>query len=168
VQVGTEYENFVRDCLNPFGAIFWHWEDKTLQLFGENRQGWEVKYDYRCFSRNPNGDGTNRLSIELREKSERGNARWIEGGILRNDNTWMYVQGNYEIIFVFAKNWLRRVYEEKITAEDITTFNGTVQRFYLPIDPDALRGAALILEVVDKAKRQATPLRKDEKGQWRL
>ena len=104
---------------------------------------------------------TGRLSIELQEKSRKAGERWIDSGILRQDNSWLYVQGNYEIIFIFAKNWLLRVYHTTVAPEDIREFNGTVRKFYLPLE-HALLGAGLVVN------GDGSPLRKDEKGQWRL
>lgn len=160
--VGEKYQEFVRKLLNPWGVTLWHLNDKGLQYsLGENPQGFEIKFDQRCFSRNPDMNCTNRLSIEVQEKTRVANSTWVNSGILREDNSWMYVQGNYEIVFVFAKNWLRRIYHLKITPEDIHESHGTVRKFYLKIE-HALLGAALVLN------GDGSPLRKDEKGQWRL
>ena len=161
---GQKYQEFVRKLLNPLGIAHWHYDDREQQyLIGENRQGHEIKLDARCFSRDPDKlpPPTGRLSIEVQEKSRKARSEWTDAGILREDNSWLYVQGNYEIIFVFAKNWLRRVYHTTVAPEDIREFNGTVRKFYLPIE-HALLGAGLV------ANGDGSPLRKDEKGQWRL
>ena len=164
VRAGDRYQEFVRRLLNPHGIAHWHFQGQGEQYtFGENRQGHEIKLDERCFSRNPEKipAPTGRLSIEVQEKTRRENNGWVDSGILRADNSWLYVQGNYEIVFVFAKNWLRRVYHTTITPEDIVQHNGTVRKFYLSIEA-ALLGAALVLD------GDGTPLRRDEKGRWRL
>jgi hypothetical protein len=168
---GQKYQEFVKRVLNPWGIVHHHFQDKKQQYaFGENRQGHEIKLDERCFSYEPERrrkKPTNRLSIEVQEKGLRTNMEWIDSGILCRDNSWLYIQGNYEIIFVFAKNWLRRVYNETIAPEDIFEFNGTVRKFYLKLS-HAMVGATLILRVMDRSKWIGEPLRKDEKGQWRL
>jgi len=157
---GEKYQEFIRGLLNPFGIVHWHFGGKHQQFnIGENGQGHEIKLDERCFSRN-SPEATGRLSIEVQER-KRLDTTWVNSGILRDDNSWLYVQGNYEIVFVFAKNWLRRVYHKLITPDQIHEFR-TVRKFYLKID-DALIGAALVID-----GRERAPLRRNEKGQWSL
>ena len=111
---GEAYQTFVRQILNRWGFTLWHHESKGLQYsIGENPQGFEIKLDTRCFSHDPTKNPTNRLSIEVAEKTRRQNPEWIPSGILRNDNAWIYVQGNYAITFIFAKNWLLRFFRER-------------------------------------------------------
>jgi hypothetical protein len=135
---GEDYQEFVRKLLNPWGITIWNWKDKKQQFaFGENPQGFEIKLDMRCTE-------TDRLSIEVQEKTRRNNRDWINSGILRNDNSWIYVQGNYQIIFVFAKNWLRRFYDAKVTPADIHESHGTVRKFYLPMKTARMMAALVI------------------------
>lgn len=98
---------------------------KLYQLkVGENLQGFEIKYDERCTD-------TGRLSIEVAEKSRNdSNLRWTPSGIFRDDNTWLYIQGNYNVIYVFAKNWLIRWHNLK--KPKIDSKKGTIRTFYLP------------------------------------
>ena len=50
---------------------------------------------------------------------------------MRDDNAWLYIQGNYEALFLFAKNWLRRYYIEK--RPELHESHGTVRKFYVPL-----------------------------------
>ena len=117
----------------------WHSEDKLFQYqVGENRQGHEVKLDSRCTE-------TGRLSIEIAEKTRASNHAWQPSGILRRDNSWLYIQGNYQRVFVFPKSWLVRYFLSKIEPSEIHESYGTVRKFYLPIET-AMAGAALTLD----------------------
>jgi len=159
---GIAFQRHVHRILNPWGFTTWDHDDKRLQYtLGENPQGFEIKLDKRCFSRDPAKNPTGRLSIEIAEKTRRANADWIDSGILRTDNSWLYVQGNYEIVFVFPKNWLLRFYCAKVTPADCHEHNGTVRKFYIPLTT-ALVGAALVLDDAGRAHG------KDKNGQWTL
>lgn len=124
-EVGIEFQDFVCLELAKDNIILQNLGSKLYQIqVGENLQGFEIKYDERCTD-------TNRLSIEVAEKSRNDpNLNWTPSGIMRGDNSWLYIQGNYDIIFVFAKNWLQRWHDEK--APEIVEFNGTIRRFFLP------------------------------------
>jgi hypothetical protein len=136
---GQAYEDFVARLLAPWGITMHHFRDKTRQCaIGENPQGCEIKLDGPCTR-------TGRLSIELEEKRERAQLAWRPSGILRRDNTWLYVQGNYRIVFVFAKIWLLNFYLKNIGDADIEAARGTIRKFYLPLS-EALANAALTID----------------------
>lgn len=135
--VGLEYQDFVCTLLAKENIILQNLGSKLYQLkVGENLQGFEIKYDERCTD-------TGRLSIEVAEKSRDDPALpWTSSGILRYDNTWLYIQGNYSVVYIFAKNWLLRYYHEK--QPEIESFNGTIRRFFLPF-PVADKCAAKVI-----------------------
>lgn len=103
-----EYQDFVVDVLiKNLGLVISTYSSRSYQFnIGESRQGIEIKLDKRI---SPKGN----VSIEVFEKSRASNDRWIKSGILREDNTWLYIQGNYDYIFIFSKRALRKIYEEK-------------------------------------------------------
>ncbi len=125
IQEGIEFQDFVADELYKIGCIVQNYGSRKYQFnFGENKQGWEIKRDNLCTK-------TKRMSIEIAEKSKAGNKVWIPSGIMRKDNTWLYIQGNYEIIAIFGKSILLNLYEIKKNSlqHHETT---TIQAFYLP------------------------------------
>lgn len=106
---------------------------------GESSQGVEIKLDTRFTE-------TKQLSIEVAEKTKAENALWVPSGIYRNDNTWLYVQGNYDVVFVFAKKTLRRLHQSMLlTHHEIATLQG----FFLPLVL-AEAHAAIVIYLVDK------------------
>jgi len=72
---------------------------------GENLQGIEIKFDDKY-------NKTGNLYIEVKEKSNPKNINYINSGIYRNDNSWIYLIGNYEEIFIFGKSHLKLIYEK--------------------------------------------------------
>lgn len=103
-----EYQDFVVDILiKNLGLVISNYSSRRYQFnIGESRQGIEIKLDKRI---SPKGN----VSIEVFEKSKASNNMWVKSGILREDNTWLYIQGNYEYIFIFSKRSLRKIYEDK-------------------------------------------------------
>lgn len=131
-----EFQDFVCDVLGNEGFVLQNYVSKKWQFDkGENRQGFEIKLDNRCTE-------TGRLSIEIAEKSRVSNSAWMKSGIYRDDNSWLYVQGNYNVLFVFAKNWLVRYHQTKKPDEHES--HGTVRKFYLPMSTAEFAAAKTI------------------------
>lgn len=124
--VGIEFQDFVCIELSKVGIIIQNINSKKYQYAeGENIQGFEIKYD------GPHTE-TGRLSIEIAEKRKGENQTWVRSGIYRNDNTWLYVQGNYKMFFVFPVKFLRALYEtKKYPVYEHPKENPTIQKFYL-------------------------------------
>jgi len=120
LEKGLEYQDFVMERLiEELGISLTQYSSKKFQYnVGENKQGIELKFDDRYKK-------TGNLYIETAEKSNANNTRFISSGIYRNDNTWLYLIGNYEIIFIFSKKYLVYIHEKKIFREiEIPTSQG--------------------------------------------
>ena len=136
-QDGMEYQDFVCERLARHHIILQNIASRKFQFeVGENLQGFEIKLDRRCLD-------TSRLSIEVAEKSAADNPDWVPSGIMREDNSWLYIQGNYQIIFIFAKKLLRDYLRKKNPKIDASL--GTVRKFYLAL-PLARHLAARVIE----------------------
>lgn len=122
---GIEYQDFVCLQLSKQNIIVQNIGSKYFQFnIGENLQGIEIKLDRRFTE-------TKRLSIETHEKALAENEKWIESGILREDNSWLYIQGNYEYFYIFAKRILVLLYHSgRYEIGSIPT----LKKFYLPIE----------------------------------
>lgn len=103
---------------------------------GENKQGIEIKLDNDVTD-------TNKISIEIAEKSKASNSEYVPSGIYRNDNSWLYIQGNPKMIFIFSKNILRLLHRSGRYHDDTLA---TLKRFLMPI-ADARKYAAKVIEV---------------------
>ena len=108
LQKGLEYQDFVTDVLiNELGiALSSYGSTKYQYTKGENKQGFEIKFDDKY-------KDTGNIYIEIAEKSNAVNLNFVNSGIFRNDNTWLYLIGNYNEIFIFSKNHLKLMYESK-------------------------------------------------------
>jgi hypothetical protein len=103
---GLEYQDFIVDKLCEIGIPILCYSSLKYQYnVGESKGGIEIKLDDRLAE-------TGNLYIEVSEKSNSKNKDYISSGIYRNDNTWLYIIGNYKVIYIFAKLHLRMVYED--------------------------------------------------------
>lgn len=136
---GIEYQDFVCTELAKRHIILQNFSSKKYQFdVGENLQGFEIKLDNLCTQ-------THRLSIETAERSRKEIPNFTPSGIYRDDNSWLYIHGNYECIFVFAKNFLRALHRSgRYPEHEIDT----IRKFYLPWD-DARKYAATFIDLTD-------------------
>jgi hypothetical protein len=140
LQEGLEYQDFITDLLiNELGISLSSYSSKKFQnSIGENRQGFEIKFDNRMID-------TGNIYIEVKEKSNPDNANYVDSGIFRNDNTWLYLIGNYDSVYIFGKKHLILMYE-KNTYKQVTT--STSIGFLLPVtDAEKYCLKKLILKV---------------------
>lgn len=133
-EVGNEFQDFVCIELAKQGIILQNINSKKFQFeTGENLQGFEIKYDARCTGDNGT-ESTGRLSIEIAEKSNPEMPEFTKSGIFRDDNSWMYIQGNYMNFWIFPKKILRMLYNEYEKRNyKLKDNHPTVKAFYLPI-----------------------------------
>jgi len=130
-EIGNEFQDFVCIEMAKDGIILQNINSKKFQYStGENLQGFEIKYDARC-----TGDRgtvpTNRISIEIAEKTNAENKEYIPSGIYRGDNAWIYIQGNYMMFWVFSIKHLRLMFEtSKYNAEELPT----IKKFYISLE----------------------------------
>lgn len=135
---GLEFQDFVADLLrDELGLVITNYQSQRFQFgMGENKQGIEIKLDRDILR-------TSNVSIEVAEKARADNPYYVPSGIYRNDNSWLYIQGNWDIVFIFAKNVLRLVHKTRRYPTDTLP---TLQRFLLPLG-EAKRYAAKVLEL---------------------
>ena len=102
LEKGLEYQDYVTEVLiKELGISLSSYSSKSYQQTkGENKQGFEIKFDDRYKE-------TGNIYIEVEEKSDPNNLYFVKSGIYRNDNTWLYLIGNYDEIFIFSKNHLQ-------------------------------------------------------------
>jgi len=136
---GLEFQDFVCDKMNTeLGIAFTNFQSKKYQFGnGENRQGIEIKED----------KGTTRtgnVSIEIAERVNI-NSDFVPSGIYRDDNSWLYIQGNFEVVYIFSKNILKLLHKDGRYKDEIPKEVPTIKRFLLPAK-DARKFAAKVLE----------------------
>lgn len=106
LQKGLEYQDFITDILlKEIGISLSSYSSKKYQYnIGENKQGIEIKFDDRYKE-------TGNLYIEVQEKSNADNYNYVDSGIYRSDNTWLYLIGDYSEVFIFSKKQLIIMYK---------------------------------------------------------
>ena len=93
---GLEYQDFVMEFLYHQGLPLITYSSEKYQIEkGENKLGVEIKFDDKFKE-------TGNLFIEVEERRNE-NKKYVNSGIFRDDNTWLYVIGNYEWAFIFFK-----------------------------------------------------------------
>lgn len=97
--VGEKYQRFVAKILNEkYNLNIDYYTNRSEQLtIGESIQGFEVKYD-RITSK------TGNLFFEIESGGK-------PSGIYRTDNSWLWICGNYDIIYIFSKRNLQRLHK---------------------------------------------------------
>ena len=128
LQVGLEYQDFVCEVLlKELGfPIITYASLKYQYKKGENKQGIEIKYQSKMTEYKS-------IYIETEEKSNENNANFVPSGIFRDDKTWLFLTGNYNILFIFSVRFLRRMFKsnlfKQVEPKKIKTSKGFVLSF---------------------------------------
>jgi hypothetical protein len=138
IESGKVYQDFVVDaCWNLLGlAIVQYSSALYQQNIGESKTGAEIKCDEQ-FAR------TGNLWIEIEEKARPRPGAYVPSGIYRSDNTWLYIIGDYDHVFIFQKTLLQLLHRSdrwRVFANGTATSRG-----FLLSATDATKWAAAIL-----------------------
>ena len=106
LEQGLEYQDFITDLLlKEVSLPISSYASRRYQAKrGENAQGVEIKHDSRMSE-------TGNVYIEIAEKTHPDNPNFIQSGVYREDNTWLYVMGDYTVVYIFSKKFLRLMHE---------------------------------------------------------
>ncbi len=153
IESGLLYQDFAVDCCwNLLGLAVVQYASKAYQYrVGESKTGVEIKHDEKFAA-------TGNLWIEVAEKARPRKGDYVPSGICRGDNTWLYLIGDYDTVFIFAKSFLLALYK----AEKYPVFPNktkTSMGFLLPFC-DAKKYAAQILypKASEKIGKEITDL----------
>lgn len=129
LEKGLKFQDYVVEKLYDIGLPIISYSSKKYQVMvGENKCGFEIKFD-DCMK------NTGNIYIEIAEKSNANNLNYVDSGIFRTDNTWLYIIGDYNKLFIFDKRLLKRVFNNKY----YKNFNGryvetaTSKGFLIPV-----------------------------------
>ena len=134
---GQEFQDFVSfQLLKHCGIVLTNIQSRKYQKdLGENIQGIEIKHDKKYAE-------THNLWIELYERTNTLK-EYVESGINRSDNTWLYLIGNYDRLYIFSKKRLKelsKLYE--IKENDMRTSKG-----FLLSELEAFNHAEKIIDI---------------------
>ena len=119
LKAGQEYQDFITKDLMNYGICYVQFNSRKFQQnIGENSAGIEIKHDMRF-------QDTGNLYIEISEKSDPNNQNFIKSGIYRNDNSFLYVIGDYKEYWILSKKTLISLHKSEIYREvEIPTSQG--------------------------------------------
>lgn len=101
LEQGLEFQDVVTRALYQRGIVVIGYASRRFQVErGENMLGAEIKRDGRFRE-------TGNLCIETSEKAHPNNAKFVPSGIFRVDNSWLFVIGDEETIYIFSTKYLR-------------------------------------------------------------
>lgn len=115
LNIGHEFQDYIIEYLcTKLGISISIFQSKKYQYkIGETVQGVEIKYDARstgdCTYKECSASGN--VGIEVAEKTKASNNNFVPSGIYRNDNTWLYIVGNYHQAWIFSKSILKVLHE---------------------------------------------------------
>jgi len=141
---GLEFQDFaIKLCFNTIGLVIVQYVSPKCQMeHGESRNGVEIKYDSRI-------QETGNVFIEIGEKAGPRGGSHAPSGIYRNDNTWLYLVGNYDIVFIFALTTLKLLHKRSINGNtcyrEVPSGTETSWGFLLPVD-EAKKFAAYVFD----------------------
>jgi hypothetical protein len=138
IENGKVYQDFVVDaCWNLLGlAVVQYSSLLYQQTVGESKTGAEIKHDEQ-FARTAN------LWIEIEEKARPRPGPYVPSGIYRSDNTWLYIIGNYDHVFIFQKTLLQMLHRSGKWR--LIENNTKTSRGFLLTESDANKWAAAVL-----------------------
>lgn len=104
-EIGEKYQDYIQDWFAQKEGIFLcNYGSRYYQMNkGENSFGMEIKHDEHYWE-------TGNVFIEFEAVNKVGD-KFIEGGIKKKDNAWLYLIGDESNAFIFAKCQLVSIYE---------------------------------------------------------
>lgn len=104
-EIGSVYQDILsRELLNYGIVIQCHTSCFFQMNYGENPQGIEIKHDSKIVE-------TNNIFFEFSAINKKGD-KFVNGGIEKQDNAWLYIIGNGKECWIFAKNQLQSLFRK--------------------------------------------------------
>lgn len=101
LETGLQFQDVVTRELYQRGIVVVGYASRRFQReHGENMLGAEIKRDGRFRD-------TGNLYIEIAEKAHPDNRSYVPSGVMRADNSWLFVIGDEQTIWIFSIKYLR-------------------------------------------------------------
>ena len=125
LEAGQRFQDYIASRLYDEGIVLVNFQSREAQQEdGENKLGLEIKWDDKLAQ-------TGNVWIEVEEKSDPQQPRYVPSGIDRDDGTWLYGIGDYREFFVFSKRTLRK-YRQHTDPTIVENGTKTSRAFLLP------------------------------------
>lgn len=103
LEEGLQFQDFCTRQLYQRGLVVVGYASRKYQNEeGENMLGAEIKRD-------GNFRKTGNLYLEVAEKSHPDKPAYTSSGIMRQDNSWLFVIGDEGCLWIFGTLWLRKL-----------------------------------------------------------
>ena len=100
---GLVFQDIVTQALYQRGIVVVGYASRRFQRsHGENLLGAEIKNDKKFRS-------TGNVYIEIAEKAHPDRPNFTASGIMRDDNSWLYVIGDEKTFWIFATVYLKKL-----------------------------------------------------------
>lgn len=107
LEEGLEFQDLISAELFKRGIVVVGYSSRKYQIqHGENMLGAEIKRD-------GNFRTTGNLYIEVAEKSHPSKPNYTPSGIMRKDNSWLFVIGDERTAYIFPTVYLRKLAASK-------------------------------------------------------
>jgi len=101
LEQGLQFQDVVTKELYQRGIVVVGYASRRFQNeCGENMLGAEIKRDGEFRK-------TGNLYLEIAEKAHPDNSAYVDSGIMRKDNSWLFVIGDESAIWIFSTKYLR-------------------------------------------------------------
>lgn len=142
---GKKYEKHLKPYLESILGFKLNFnEGRKEQLDGETEEGVEIKCQMDKLKKYGN------LYIEIDEKSDAAHDEFYPSGIFREDNTWLWVTGDYDVFYIFEKSVLIDAYDSgkfRMVAGHDGKGNVTSHGFLLPLkEADKIKARKYVVE----------------------
>lgn len=138
---GETYQDFVAEQFYKAGIPLVNYSSRKYQFdVGENRSGFEIKND-TIFRTSGN------FFVEIAEKKYSTNRNFVKSGIFRSDNSWLYLIGDYEEIFILGIRYLRQLCATN-RYKEVPSNSGTSWGMLLPVKEVRERHALKIIQCI--------------------
>lgn len=132
-EIGSIYQDILSRELLNYGIVIQCHTSKFMQFnYGENPQGIEIKHDSKIVE-------TNNIFFEFSAINKKGD-KFINGGIEKQDNAWLYIIGNGKECWIFAKNQLQSLFRKVKQNQQLYKEKGITLRTHY--DKDTLQATA--------------------------
>lgn len=124
LEEGLAFQDFVTEALYRQGIVLVGYASRRYQVArGENMAGAEIKRDGKFRE-------TGNLYIEMAEKSHPDREGFTPSGIMRGDNSWLFIIGDERTLWIFSTKLLQALAGSGRYRE---VMQPTSQGFLLPV-----------------------------------
>mgnify|MGYP001590487750 CR=1 FL=1 len=115
LEEGLQFQDVVTQALYMRGIVVVGYASRRFQnTHGENMLGAEIKRDGEFRK-------TGNLYIEVAEKSHPDRPNFVPSGIMREDNSWLFVIGDERTVWIFSTKYLRLLVDRWRRVEKATS-----------------------------------------------